>query len=46
MSSENTGYFTKDNLDIYLKELAKEFRRLKGTSMPAEIILRLLQNLM
>lgn len=42
MSSENTGYFTKDNLDIYLKE----FRRLNGTSMPAEIILRLLQNLM
>lgn len=39
MSSENTSYFTKDNLDTYLKELAKEFRRLNGTSMPAEIIL-------
>lgn len=27
MSSDN---FTKENLDIYLKELAKEFRRLNG----------------
>lgn len=39
MSSENTNSFTKDNLDTYLKELAKEFRKLNGTSMPAEIIL-------
>jgi hypothetical protein len=39
MSSENTVYFTKDNLDTYLKELAKEFRKLNGTTMPAEIIL-------
>ena len=31
--------FTKDNLDQYLKELAKEFRRRNGKSMPAEIIL-------
>ena len=31
--------FTKDNLDTYLKELAKEFRKLNGTSTPAEIIL-------
>lgn len=31
--------FTKDNLDSYLKELAKEFRKLNGTKMPAEIIL-------
>ena len=33
------SYFTKDNLDTYLKELAKEFRKLNGTAMPAEIIL-------
>jgi hypothetical protein len=33
------SYFTKDNLDTYLKELAKESRRLNGTAMPAEIIL-------
>lgn len=31
--------FTKDNLDRYLKELAKEFRRLNGREMPAEIVL-------
>ena len=31
--------FTKDNLDKYLKELAKEFRKLNGKVMPAEIIL-------
>jgi hypothetical protein len=31
--------FTKENLDHYLKELAKEFRKRNGTKMPAEIIL-------
>lgn len=31
--------FTKEKLDSYLKELAKEFRKLNGTKMPAEIIL-------
>lgn len=31
--------FTKDNLDSYLKELGKEFRKRNGTKMPAEIIL-------
>lgn len=31
--------FTKENLDRYLKELAKEFRKRNGRSMPAEIIL-------
>lgn len=31
--------FTKDNLDFYLKELSKEFRKLNGSRMPAEIIL-------
>lgn len=31
--------FTKDNLDIYLKELSKEFRKMNGSRMPAEIIL-------
>lgn len=39
MSSENNNYFTKGNLDEYLKELGKEYRRLNGKSMPAEIIL-------
>ena len=31
--------FTKKNLDQYLKELAREFRKRNGKSMPAEIIL-------
>ncbi len=31
--------FTKDNLDNYLKELGREFRKRNGTKMPAEIIL-------
>lgn len=31
--------FTKENLDCYLKELAKEFRKMNGTRFPAEIIL-------
>ena len=39
MSSENKNFFTKENLDTYLKELAKEFRKLNGKDMPAEIIL-------
>lgn len=31
--------FTRDNLDFYLKELAKEFKKLGGKYMPAELIL-------
>lgn len=31
--------FTKENLDRCLRELGKEFRRLNGTAMPAEITL-------
>ena len=30
---------TKDNLDEFLKEVAKEYRKLAGKSMPAEIVL-------
>ena len=37
MSADNS--FTRENLDSYLKELAKEFRKLNGNKMPAEIIL-------
>ena len=37
MSAETI--FTKDNLDICLRKLAKEFRKLNGTKTPAEIIL-------
>lgn len=39
MLSKDTKHFTKDNLDMYLKELAKEFRKFNGKTMPAEIIL-------
>lgn len=35
----DTNYFTKANFDTYLKELAKEFRKLNGKTMKAEIIL-------
>lgn len=31
--------FTKDNVDRYLKELAKEFRKRNGNKVPAELIL-------
>ena len=31
--------FTKNNLNIYLKEFAKVFKKLNGSKMPAEIIL-------
>ena len=37
MSAENT--ITKENLDFYLRELAKEYRKLSGTKVKAEIIL-------
>lgn len=36
---DNDIYFSSENLDMYLKELAKEFRKLNGKKMPAEIIL-------
>lgn len=39
MSFEVANSFRKDNLDFYLKELAKEYRKLGGKAMPAEIIL-------
>lgn len=31
--------FTRENLNTYLKELAKEFKKLNGKKMPAEIVL-------
>ncbi len=31
--------FTKENIDLFLKELAKEYRKLTGKKMPAELIL-------
>lgn len=34
-----SNHFTKENLDTYLKELAKEYKKQNGKSMPVEIIL-------
>lgn len=39
MSSKHIDFFSKENLDDYLKELAKEYRKMGGKMMPAEIIL-------
>lgn len=39
MSSENTNTFTKENLNTYLSELAKQYRKLCGKTVKAEIIL-------
>lgn len=39
MSSEKQIEFSKDNIDTYLKEIAKEYRKQIGKSMRAEIIL-------
>ena len=39
MLSKQRIEFTKDNIDLYLKELAKEYRKLVGKGMPAELIL-------
>ena len=32
MSSDNKNVFTKDNLETYLKELAKEFKALSAAT--------------
>ena len=39
MSSEKQIEFTKENIDTYLKEVAKEYRKQIGKNMPAEMIL-------
>lgn len=39
MLSDDVKAFTKENLNICLKELSREFRKLNGNKMPAEIIL-------
>ena len=39
MSSDDRIVFTKDNIDAYLKALAKEYRKLGGRKLPAEIVL-------
>lgn len=39
MSFENSSVFTKENLNMYFKELSKEYKKLGGRKMPVEIIL-------
>ena len=39
MSTDNQNTFNIENLDLYLKELGKEYRKSSGKGMPAEIIL-------
>ena len=39
MLSDTRFEFTKDNIDLYLKDLSKEYRRRVGKSTPAELIL-------
>ena len=39
MSTDNSEVFTKENLDLYFKELSKEYKRLGGRKVPVEIIL-------
>ena len=39
MSYNSESTFNKENLDLYLKALGKEFRRLNGKATPADIIL-------
>ncbi len=39
MSPEKRFEFTKDNIDTYLKELAREYRKQAGEKTPAEIVL-------
>ena len=39
MSSEKQFEFTRENIDLYLKEVAKEYRKQAGKKMPAELVL-------
>ena len=39
MSSEKQVEFTKENIDVYLKELAREYRKQAGKKTPAELVL-------
>ncbi len=39
MSIDNSRVFTKENLDMYLNELSKEYKKIGGRKVPVEIIL-------
>ena len=40
MSSEKQVEFTREKIDLYLKEVAKEYRKQAGTKIPAEIVIK------
>ena len=37
--SENSRVFTKDNINLFFRDLSKEYKRLGGKNTPVEIIL-------
>lgn len=39
MLSENSRVFTKENLDLFFRDLSKEYKRLGGRHVPVEIVL-------
>lgn len=39
MSTDNSKVFTKENLDLYLNELSKQYKKMGGRKLPVEIIL-------
>ena len=39
MLSENSRVFTKDNINLFFRDLSKEYKRLDGKNVPVEIIL-------
>ena len=39
MLSENSRVFTKENLDLFFRDLSKEYKRLGGRHIPVEIVL-------
>ncbi len=39
MSPDHIVEFTRDNIDLYLKAVAKEYRKISGKDVPAELIL-------
>lgn len=39
MSFKYSRVFTRENMERYLKEVAREYKKLNGKAMPAEIVL-------
>ena len=39
MLSENSRVFTKDNINLFFRDLSREYKKLGGKNAPVEIIL-------